>query len=250
MGEVGHTGCSFRSRQRHPRLRERPRVRLDSRRVYSGYGQTDFYDGHDPIRRIDGPLPHYPDSVVPNPGLIAYSNGGTASHDHEHHDEHTTTERSRHDYDRAPTSRHDHPDTTTTGDRRPPRRRRRRRRPRHHDDRHDHHGHDDRDDHEPARSTACRRRSRQVTPPPTDALADHGPRLGRQLADRPPGDRRPPRHPSAPDPGGARQDAPPLGPARVPRDRAGRRDPDNRAPAFRFSDGPDPAPRAAELDAG
>ena len=42
------------------------------------YGQTDFYEGVTRFDGVDGPLPHYPDSVVPNPGLIAYSNGGTA----------------------------------------------------------------------------------------------------------------------------------------------------------------------------
>jgi len=42
------------------------------------HGQTDFYEGTTRFDGIDGPLPHYPGVVVPNPGLIAYSNGGAA----------------------------------------------------------------------------------------------------------------------------------------------------------------------------
>ena len=45
------------------------------------YGQTDFYEGTTRFDGDDGPLPLYPGSVVPNPGLIAYSNGGTLVHD-------------------------------------------------------------------------------------------------------------------------------------------------------------------------
>jgi hypothetical protein len=41
------------------------------------YGQTDFYSGTTRFDGVDGSLPHYPDSVVPQP-LIAYSNGGGA----------------------------------------------------------------------------------------------------------------------------------------------------------------------------
>jgi hypothetical protein len=42
------------------------------------YGQTDFYEGTTRFDGKDGPLPNYPDSIVPSPGLIAYSNGGNA----------------------------------------------------------------------------------------------------------------------------------------------------------------------------
>ena len=41
------------------------------------YGQTDFYTGTIRFDGVDGALPHYPDSVVPQP-LLAWSNGGKA----------------------------------------------------------------------------------------------------------------------------------------------------------------------------
>jgi hypothetical protein len=41
------------------------------------FGQTDFYTGTTRFDGVDGPLPHYPDAVVPQP-LLAWSNGGSA----------------------------------------------------------------------------------------------------------------------------------------------------------------------------
>jgi hypothetical protein len=47
-------------------------------RVPPCYGQTDFYEGTTRFDGVDGALPNYPNSIVPDPGLIAYSNGGNA----------------------------------------------------------------------------------------------------------------------------------------------------------------------------
>jgi len=44
------------------------------------YGQTDFYTGTIRFDGVDGALPHYPETVVPQP-LIAWSNGGKACQD-------------------------------------------------------------------------------------------------------------------------------------------------------------------------
>ena len=41
------------------------------------FGQTDFYTGTIRFDGVDGPLPSYPDNVVPQP-LLAWSNGGSA----------------------------------------------------------------------------------------------------------------------------------------------------------------------------
>ncbi len=41
------------------------------------FGQTDFYTGTTRFDGVDGPLPHYPDTNVPQP-LLAWSNGGQA----------------------------------------------------------------------------------------------------------------------------------------------------------------------------
>jgi hypothetical protein len=44
------------------------------------FGQTDFYTGTTRFDGVDGPLPHYPSTNVPQP-LLAWSNGGSACPD-------------------------------------------------------------------------------------------------------------------------------------------------------------------------